>query len=92
LRWPTQAFESLFGFGLFVYLMWRFGRKPAPGVLFREFMLLFFGFRFMVEFIRDSGVVALGLSQAQWVSLVVMVVYGGEWAMRRTTVRASAVS
>ena len=83
LRWPTQALESLFGFCLFIYLMIALRRNPAPGALFREFMLLFFGFRFLIEFVRHSGPFVLGISQAQVVSLALIFIYGGTWIVQK---------
>lgn len=83
LRWPTQSMESLFGFALFAYLMKRRKQSPEAGALFREFILLFFGFRFLVEIVRASAPFAGGLSQAQWVSLLFLVAYGLDSYIKR---------
>ncbi len=88
LRWPTQAVESLFGFALFAYLMWRRKHNVEPGALFQEFILLFFGFRLGIEFLRASSAYAFGLSQAQWVSLAAIAAYLG-MAMAKNKTRLS---
>lgn len=74
-RQPTQIYESLFALGLFAWLVRSSKRNPAPGALFRTFMLAYFSFRFAVEFIRDEPRPFLGLTLAQFVSLGVVAYY-----------------
>ena len=64
------------------------GIPPAVtgGLLFALYLLLAGSERFLVEFIRRNGDVAIGLTQAQLISLA-MIVPGGLWlllASRRT--------
>lgn len=75
LRWPTQAIESLFGLLLSAYLMLALRKNPLPGVLFRHFIFAFFTFRFLIEFVRDSSTFLWHLSEAQWVSVITIMVY-----------------
>jgi phosphatidylglycerol:prolipoprotein diacylglycerol transferase len=49
---------------------------PKPGALFRAFMLGYFSFRFLIEFLRTDTRLALGLTLAQYVSLGVVLYYG----------------
>jgi len=79
LRWPTQAVESLFGFALLAHLMHRRKHNPKPGALFREFVLLFFAFRFLVEFVRASPMTQFNLTDAQLISLAVLAFYTVDW-------------
>lgn len=74
-RHPTQAYESVFAAGLFLWLM-RAGRhQHVPGALFRTFMLAYFVFRFGIEFLRVEPRVLGGLTLAQFASLAVVVYY-----------------
>jgi len=75
MRHPTQAYEALFAFGLFAWLLAASRRNPAPGALFRAFMLAYFTFRFAVEFVRLEPRPYLGLTLAQVVSLGVIAYY-----------------
>jgi phosphatidylglycerol:prolipoprotein diacylglycerol transferase len=73
-RHPTQLYESVFALLLFVWLMRALRRNPAPGILFRYFIRSYFLFRFFISFIRaETAPVFWGLSDVQWVSIVVIV-------------------
>lgn len=75
--YPTPIYESITCFVLFLVL-WRLRRNPGPhGSLFCLYMVLVATERFVVEFIRATPVSALGLSQAQWISLGLLVVSAG---------------
>jgi prolipoprotein diacylglyceryl transferase len=83
-RHPTQIYESIFGFALFVVL-WRLRRQLATeGDLFRIFLLAYTFFRFWIEFIRGDVVAAsAGLSLAQWICLAAFVWVTGQLFNRR---------
>jgi phosphatidylglycerol:prolipoprotein diacylglycerol transferase len=78
-RHPTQLYESLFALGLFFALRRAEGRAPAPGTLFRAFMLAYFSFRFLVEFLRTDVPFIAGLTLAQVASLGVLGYYLLTW-------------
>ncbi len=75
LRYPTQIIESIFGFILFLSLLWLRKRVKEEGRLFAIFMLCYFTFRFGIEFIRQEPIGPVGLTLAQCVSLGVIGYY-----------------
>lgn len=78
LRHPTQLYEALLMFAMFLFLSYR-KRAPGlrPGELFRLLMICYFFFRFLIEFIRVEPVVLAGLTSFQLISLAVMLFFGG---------------
>jgi phosphatidylglycerol:prolipoprotein diacylglycerol transferase len=89
-RHPSQLYEfGLEGLALFAILWW-YARKPRPkGAVSGAFLVGYGTFRFLVEFTRAPddflGLLALGLSMGQWLSLP-MVLIGlamMAWAYRR---------
>jgi len=98
-RHPSQLYEvGLEGVALFVILWW-FARKPRPtGAVSGLFLIGYGTFRFLVEFTRQPddflGLLALGLSMGQWLSLP-MIAAGialMAWAYRRAGVRVGSQS
>jgi len=73
-RHPTQLYEALFVLGLLVYSQVTLDRH-APGALFKQFMLVYFSWRFLVEFIRVNPASALGLTYYQVAAAIVIVLY-----------------
>jgi len=73
-RNPTQLYEALFVFLLFVYAQVMKDRYE-PGELFRRFMIWYFGWRFAIEFIRVNPTAVLGLTYYQLVALGVVIFY-----------------
>jgi len=51
---PTQIYESLATFLLFIYLMWRLPRKKFAGQIILEYLVLYATLRFVIEFFRDD--------------------------------------
>jgi phosphatidylglycerol:prolipoprotein diacylglycerol transferase len=52
---PTQIYEGLSYLAIFGYLLWYYIKKngkPVEGYLFSMFLILVFGVRFLVEFIK----------------------------------------
>lgn len=88
-RHPSQLYEfALEGVVLFVVLWW-FSSKPRPrGAVSGAFLLGYGVFRFAVEFTREPdsflGLLALGWSMGQWLSLPMFVAGGAMlvWAYR----------
>ncbi len=74
-RHPTQIYEALAYLLIFAYLMYRFWKTDIrlhEGKLFGWFMLLVFGFRFFVEFLKvdQSAFEAnMALNMGQWLSI-----------------------
>src|SRR5262249_50656130 len=82
---PTPLYEGLAYFGVFAFLWWR-RREAAPdGTMFAWYLVLMPMARFLVEFVRTNRVVALGLTEAQLVSLGLAAL--GSWWL--VTARAS---
>jgi phosphatidylglycerol:prolipoprotein diacylglycerol transferase len=80
---PTPIYETV-TMGLVAILLWQLRDRFAPGRLFALYLLLAGLERFLVEFLRRNPAVALGLTTAQWVSLV-MIVAGAVWLLRTRT-------
>jgi len=74
---PTPVYETLF-MGLAALVLWRLRDRFRPGVLFAMYLMVAGFERFMVEFVRRNEDVAIGLTQAQLLS-VGMVLLGGIW-------------
>ena len=74
---PTPVYETL-AMGLVALLLWRLRDRLTNGLLFALYLLLAGTERFLVEFIRRNDDVALGLTQAQLISLAMMIA-GGVW-------------
>jgi phosphatidylglycerol:prolipoprotein diacylglycerol transferase len=73
-RHPTQLYEVVVLAGLGAMLMSRPGSTAPVGDRFKLFMVVYLGFRLLVEFIKP--VVRLGgLSAIQWVCLAVLAYY-----------------
>ncbi|MEI6875672.1 MAG: prolipoprotein diacylglyceryl transferase family protein [Spirochaetota bacterium] len=68
-RHPTQIYSAVFDLGLFAYLWLVRASVVTRGELFRRFLYLFGIFRFLIEFLRDTPKVLLGLSGFQWAML-----------------------
>lgn len=73
LRHPTQLYESIFMFGLFVYFLSIKNKITVPGVMFKYFLNYYFVFRFLIEFIRVGNTVYFGLTGFQLASIAVLI-------------------
>ncbi len=51
---PTQIYESLATFALFVYLLWRLRQKHFTGQIIIEYLIIYSFLRFVIEFFRDD--------------------------------------
>ncbi|MHB1094508.1 prolipoprotein diacylglyceryl transferase [Thiobacillus sp.] len=89
-RHPSQLYEFA-GEGLLLFvILWLYSRKPRPtGAVSGVFLIGYGSLRFLVEFAREPdsflGLLGLGLSMGQWLSLP-MIVAGLimlRWSMRR---------
>ena len=94
-RHPSQLYEaSLEGLTLFIILWWYSSKPRPPGAVSGAFLLGYGCFRFLVEFTRQPddflGLLAMGLSMGQWLSLP-MILAGIAmiaWAYRVNAARA----
>lgn len=73
-RNPTQLYEALFVLALLIYAQANVG-KLEPGVLFTRFMVAYFAWRFVIEFVRVNPVWAVGLTYYQVAALLIVVHY-----------------
>jgi phosphatidylglycerol:prolipoprotein diacylglycerol transferase len=89
-RHPSQLYEfALEGVALFA-LLWWFSARPRPrGAVSAAFLIGYGVFRFAVEYTREPdsflGLLALGLSMGQWLSLPMVIAGVGlmAWAYRQ---------
>ena len=79
---PTPVYETLTMLAV-AWVLWKLRDRFTAGMLFALYLVLAGTERFLVEFIRRNEDVALGLTQAQVISIA-MIVAGGAWL----TVRA----
>ena len=74
---PTPIYETL-AMGLATYVLWRLRTRFQPGLLFALYLIFAGAERFLIEFIRRNDDIALGLTQAQLLS-VAMILGGAIW-------------
>lgn len=75
LRHPTSLYEIVFLMIFGTILWFAQKRKFKSGVLFRVFVLGYFFFRFLIEFIKPLSPLLFGLSAIQIASLIICVCY-----------------
>lgn len=73
-RHPSQLYEFALEGVLLFTLLWLYARKPRPvGAVSGLFLIGYGSFRFLVEFTREPddflGLLSLGMSMGQWLSL-----------------------
>jgi len=76
-RHPSQLYEAfcyLLSFGILMWMYWKASAGKYLGRIFGAFLILIFGFRFVIEFIKESQggfESALGdaLTTGQWLSI-----------------------
>ena len=72
LRHPTQLYMSAFDMLLFILLWSIRGKIKRQGDLFRIYLIIYFTFRFFIEFVRINPIFAFGLTGFQLVSATVV--------------------
>ena len=87
---PTPVYESILYTAIFCF-MWSIRKKAPEGRLISLYLILEGLARFTVEFLRINPRVAMGLSEAQLISLVMIVIGLAIWystALRRSAIEA----
>jgi prolipoprotein diacylglyceryltransferase len=75
-RHPLALYELCFLIILFILLKRLYDKTHHPsGFLFQLFMLSYFGFRFLMEFIKPNTFFVLWLSSIQWLCIICFVYY-----------------
>lgn len=75
-RHPLALYELVFLVILFIVLRTIHKQnKLESGLLFKLFMLCYFGFRFFMEFLKPNIFFVLGLSSIQWLCILCFVYY-----------------
>lgn len=76
MRHPIALYELFFLIFLFIILKKEYRRKRLPnGYLFQVFMVMYFGFRFFIEFLKPNTFFIFGLSSIQWLCVVCWIYY-----------------
>jgi len=75
LRHPTQIYEVLWLLGLLLLILWQKKYPFREGFLFRYFMIGYFAFRLLVEFIKPVPHAFFGLNGTQLLSIGVLIYY-----------------
>ena len=71
LRHPIALYELLFLIILFLTLQGLSKKQDLKsGAIFQYFMILYFGFRLLIEFIKPNTFFILGLSSIQWLCII----------------------
>jgi prolipoprotein diacylglyceryltransferase len=91
-RHPTQLYEVLFVLALGAFLSRQMQKPYTDGDIFKFFMVAYFAFRVLCDFLKPDVRLFLGLSAIQWASLAMLLYYSGDlldW-VRSTKPRAVA--
>ena len=73
---PTQIYDALLNFGVYLFLAWLFRRKKFDGQIFTTYLLCYAVTRSFVEYFRGDYTnlhYHLGLTPAQWISVPIFV-------------------
>jgi len=81
---PAALYESIALVVLFALLWWMRGRVGPTGAIFAIYLMGAGVIRFLVELVRTNPPVALGLTEAQWMSLAVAA-GGAAWLASHVT-------
>jgi phosphatidylglycerol---prolipoprotein diacylglyceryl transferase len=76
-RHPTQLYESIFAFGLFLLLLRMMRRPHRNGDIFKIFMVLYMIWRLAIDFWKPEVRIA-GFSGIQWACLAMLGYYLGD--------------
>lgn len=86
---PTQIYEALFCVAVFIYLLYAYFKQDMgnkrPGFMFSIFLIVVFGSRILIEFIKNPQVdfeQGMALDMGQWLSIPFLV--AGVWLLIRS--------
>lgn len=79
-RHPTQLYEVLFVLALGAFLWRQMNRPHVEGDLFKMFMVTYFAFRFLCDFLKPEVRVFARLSSIQWVCAAMLLYYASDVA------------
>ena len=86
---PTQIYEALFCIAVFIYLLYAYFKQDIadkrPGFLFSIFLIVVFGSRILIEFIKNPQVdfeQNMTLDMGQWLSIPFLI--AGIWLLIRS--------
>ena len=69
---PTQLYELIQSLIVFA-ILWKLRKKPLPhGTIFSLYLILAGFMRFIVEFWRVNPIIALGMTEYQWISAAIV--------------------
>lgn len=77
---PTQIYEALaylITFGVLMRIYWKNMGKQKQGLLFGVFLIMVFGFRFFVEYVKEDQVAfeaGMKLNMGQWLSIPLVLI------------------
>ena len=74
---PTQLYELVQSLVVFAILWTLRKRHHPPGTIFYLYLILAGSMRFIVEFWRVNPIVALGMTEYQWISLALVILGTG---------------
>ncbi|MEZ4801519.1 MAG: prolipoprotein diacylglyceryl transferase [Gelidibacter sp.] len=76
IRHPLALYELFFLIFLFIFLkQLQKHRNLESGMLFKYFMILYFSFRFLIEFLKPNTFFVIGLSSIQILCLICLLYY-----------------
>jgi phosphatidylglycerol---prolipoprotein diacylglyceryl transferase len=79
-RHPTQLYEIIFALALGVFLCHRMKYRFPEGDIFKMFMVTYFTFRILCDFLKPDFRVFLRMSSIQWACLVMVFYYARDIA------------
>lgn len=86
---PTQIYEALFCIAVFIYLLYAYFKQDIadkrPGFMFSIFLIVVFGSRILIEFIKNPQVdfeQNMTLDMGQWLSIPFLI--AGIWLLIRS--------
>ncbi len=75
-RHPISLYEIVFLILLLLFFKWISPwTKKVNGLLFKIFMISYFGFRFIIEFLKPNVFYVIGLSSIQWLCILCWIYY-----------------
>jgi len=87
---PTPVYEFI-ACALLFWFLWRIRKKTEPtGKLFMIYLMLAGIERFLIEFIRPNPRIALGLTEAQLIAIVIIVLGFAGWRKYSTAPRTNS--